>query len=406
MKPKILSSRNAAAAAALLLALTTTACSGSTLGSSGAASGSTESLKIGLLLPTSGVYAPISDDMKAGFELYLDQHDGKIAGKKVELIVEDTEATPDVGLRKANKLIQEDKIDFGTGIVSSGVALQVAGAFENAKVPLVVSNAIANAITGKSKSQYVFRTSQSSHQLSYPVGKWISEELDKAPLFLTASDYAAGHELVDGVREGYKEAGGTIAGEAFPAFGKTQDYQPYISQVKSSGAKATYSFFAGAESVNFVKQYDQFGLHGNIPLIGPGSLTTADVLGAQGASAKGVYSVLPYAWTLDSPTNKAFVEAYKAKTNRVPSYFSVFSYDAAQLIAKAAEANADKLDDGAALAASMEGAKIDSPRGSLTIDPKTHGTVQQMYVARIDEVNGELAPVVVSKLGEFGEQPK
>lgn len=389
-------------AGALTLVLTTAACEGGAL--QGGGGEQTGPIKIGMLLPTSGVYAPLSADMKAGFELYLEENGGKMGGRDVEVIIEDTEATPEVGLRKANKLLQEDEVDFGTGIVSSSVALQVAGTFEQAQVPLVVSNAVANAITGASKSEYVFRTAQSSHQLSYPVGRWVSDKFDKAPLFLTASDYAAGHELVDGVRAGYTEAGGTIAGEAFPPFQKTQDYQPYISQVASSGAKATYAFFAGAEAVNYVKQYDQFGLKGKVPLIGPGSMTTSDVLPAQGASAEGVHTVLPYTWTMDNARNKEFVEGYKAKTGRTPSYFSLFSYDAAQLIAKAVESKDGDVSDGAAMAAAMEGAEIDSPRGSLTIDAETHGTVQEMYVARIENVNGELAPVIVDELGSFGEQ--
>ncbi|SDO24122.1 branched-chain amino acid transport system substrate-binding protein [Cryobacterium flavum] len=404
MKIKTKMSRAVFASAAAATVLLTAACSGGALGG-GATSDSEGPIKIGLLLPTSGVYAPISDDMIAGFELYLEQNDNKMGGREVVLIIEDTEATPETGLRKANKLLQEDEVDFGSGIVSSAVALQVAGAFEAAEVPLVVSNAVANAVTGDARSDFVFRTAQSSHQLSYPVGEWIHEELNGVPLFLTASDYAAGHELVDGVREGYIDAGGSIAGEAFPPFQKTQDYQPYISQIGSSGAEATYAFFAGGEAVNFVKQYDEFGYKNQIPLIGPGSLTTPDVLSAQGESAEGAYSVLPYAWTLDNEINAAFVTDYRQKTDRAPSYFSLFSYDAAQLIAQAVQELAGDTSDGAALAAAMEGTEIDSPRGRLLIDKETHGTVQTMYLARIENLDGELAPVIVGDLGEFGEQP-
>jgi branched-chain amino acid transport system substrate-binding protein len=322
----------------------------------------------------------------------------------VELIVEDTEATPEVGLRKANKLLEEDDVDFGTGIVSSAVALQIAGAFEEAETPLVISNAISNALTGAAKSEFVFRTSFSSYQASYPVGRWLAEKVEGS-LHLAAPDYAAGHELADGVRAGYVEAGGEIAGEVFPAFKDTQDYQPYLSQIAASGAASTYAFFAGSEAANFVKQYDQFGLKKNIGLYGV-SLTTPEVLEAQGASAEGVYNVQPYSWTLDTPRNKKFVEAYRAKTDRNPSFYAAHSFDAAQLIAQAVEAADGDVTDGAALAASMEGATIDSPRGSLSIDADNHGTIQQMYIARMEYVDGELAPVVVAELGTTGEQPK
>jgi len=400
------SSRGAALVGVLAAtALGLSACAGGAMSAVGGDQASGP-IKIGLLLPTSGVYAPISADMKAGFELYLEENGGKMGGRDVELIIEDTEATPEVGLRKAKKLLEEDNVDFGTGIVSSSVALQVASVFEESETPLVVSNAFAGAVTGEAKSDFVFRTSQSSHQLSYPVGKWIKDQIGDESLFLTASDYTAGHELVDGVRAGFLEAGGKIAGEAFPPFQKTQDYQPYLSQITASNAAASYAFYAGAEAVNFVKQYDQFGLKDKVKLIGQGSVTTPDVLPAQGDSAEGVLAVLPYAWTLDSPRNKEFVTAYRAKTDRPPSFYALFSYDAAQLIGQAVEKANGNVSDGASVAASMEGAKIDSPRGPLTIDPENHGTVQQIYIARIEKVEGELAPVVIAELGEFGEQPK
>lgn len=391
-------------AGVVALALSATSCSGGAFSATSGGAQDTDPIKIGMLLSTSGVYAPIAEDMLAGFELYLEENNNKMGGREVELIVEDDEATPAVGLQRANKLIEEDGIDFGTGIISSAVALQVAGAFEEAETPLVISNAIADALTGEAKSEYVFRTSFSSYQASYPVGRWLAENVDGS-LYLAAPDYAAGHQLADGVRAGYTEAGGEIAGEVFPAFKETQDYQPYLSQIAGSGAASTYAFFAGSEAANFVKQYDQFGVKDKIDLYGL-SLTTPEVLEAQGDSAEGVYNVLPYSWTLDTPRNLKFVEGYRAKTNRNPSFYAAHSYDAAQLIAQAVEAADGNVTDGTALAASMGGVTIDSPRGSLSIDAENHGTVQQMYIARMEHIDGELSPVVVAELGTFEEQPK
>ena len=397
--------RVAATAGILAIALGATGCSDGALKAGGEQPEQSGPVKIGMLLPTSGVYAPIAAEMKAGFELFLDENDGKLGGRDVKVIVEDTEATPEIGLRKAQKLLQEDDIDFGTGVVNSSVALQINRAFTQAQVPLVISNAFADEITGKARSQFVFRTAQSIYQFSYPVGKWINDELE-GPLYLIASDYVAGHGVADGVRAGFEDAGGTVVGESFPPFQRTEDYQPYLSEIKSSGAKTTFAFFAGGEAVNFVRQYQQFGLKGMIPLIGPGSTTGSDVIAAEGASAEGAYTVLPYAWTIDTPRNKQFVTAYKAKVGVEPSYYALFAYDAAQLIGLAIQDAKGDVSNGARLATAMEGAKIDSPRGSLTIDEKTHGTIQEMYVARIEKVNGKLTPVILKDLGSFGEQPE
>lgn len=394
-----------AGAGAIALSLGLGACSGGAINTGGG--GADEGpIKIGLLLPLSGILSSSAEDMLAAFEVYLAENDNKMGGREVELIVEDTEALPDVGLRKANKLILEDEVDVATGVVSSAVALQIAPVFADAEIPLIISNAVANAITGDAGSEFVFRTAQSSYQLGYPAGGWIMDEYGDVPLFLMAPDYSAGHEILAGVREGFTEAGGTIAGEATPPFQSTQDYQPFLSQARSSGAEVIYAFFAAGEAATFITQYDAFGLKDEIPVVGPGSLTSPDVAEAQGTSAEGAYAILPYTWTMDTARNAEFVESYEGQTGRKPSYYGVFSYDAAQLIALAVEANNGDVSDGAALAASMEGAEIDSPRGKFTIDAENHGTVQNFYATQMQMYEGELAPVVVADLGTFGEQPE
>lgn len=393
------------AAGAMALALLLSACSGGALDAGGGGEDDGP-IKIGLMLPLSGILSSSAEDMQAAFELYLEENDNQIGGREVELIVEDTEALPDVGLRVANKLILEDEVDVAAGIVSSAVALQVAPAFADAEIPLVVSNAVADAITGEAGSEFVFRTAQSSYQLGLPAGQWLWDEFGDVPLFLMAPDYSAGEEILAGVEEGFTEAGGTIAGKVLPPFQTTQDYQPFLSQARSSGADVIYAFFAAGEAATFVQQYEDFGLKGQIPLVGPGSLTSPDVAEAQGTSAEGAYAILPYTWTMDTERNNAFVESYEESTGRKPSYYGVFSYDSAQLIAHAVEATDGDVSDGAALAAAMEGAEIDSPRGALTIDPDNHGTVQTFYATQMRMQEGELAPVVVADLGVFGEQPE
>ncbi|MCU1440959.1 MAG: Branched-chain amino acid transport system substrate-binding protein [Rhodoglobus sp.] len=392
--------------AAVGLTLAFSGCAGSALGGDDEApSGEAESIKVGLMLPLSGVYAPLGEEMLAGFELYLEQNDGQLAGHDVELVVEDDEANAQTGLLVANKLIQEDQVDFAVGIVSSAVAGAVAPLFETAQIPLLVAVSTFNALTGDQKSDFVYRVGLSSYQAQYAGGQWMHEGLGADTLFLMAADYAGGHESANDLRAGFEAAGGTVVGEAYPPFGTTQDYQPFLSQAKSSGAEAIYGFFGGGEAVSVVKQYDEFGLKADIPLVGGASLTSGDVLSAQGASAEGVYTVMSYVPTLENEANEAFVAAFEEKTGNVPSYFALYPYDAAQVIAAALE-KVGSTSDRVALAKAMEGVEIVSPRGPLTIDPDTHGTIQSMYIVQIQDVDGVLTPVVVADLGLLGEQPE
>lgn len=374
-------------------------------GGASAAGECTDTLRIGMLNPTSGVYASVAEEIKRGFELYLDQNGGQLGGREVELIVEDTEANPEVAVRAASKLINEDEVEFATGIISSAVALAVADPFTEAEIPMVISNAVGTVLTGEDRSPFLFRVSISGWQGSYPAAQWMLDNWGETA-YTSAPDYAAGQDFAASFAAGWEEAGGTLAGQQFPPFAQTQDYQPYLSEIRSSGAEAVYSFYAGSEAVSFVNQYAQFGLAEDVPLMGAISLVSNDVLEAQGDAALGVHTLRPWSTELDNETNQAFVAAFEeAYGDATMGYGAPFSYDAAQLIDHALTATGGCTDDRQAVVAAMEGAEIDSPRGPLTIDPETHGTVQTMYIMEVQEVDGELVHVPVEDLGVWGEQP-
>jgi branched-chain amino acid transport system substrate-binding protein len=371
-----------------------------------AASACTEPIKIGMLNPTSGVYASIAEEIERGFELYVSENGGELGGRAVDLIVEDTEANPEVAVRAANKLINQDQVEFATGVISSAVALAVADAFSEAEIPVVISNAVGTVLTGPDRSDYIFRVSLSGWQGSYPGAQWIRDNWTEEAVFTSAPDYAAGRDFASSFEAGIEDAGGAIAGAQFPPFAQTQDYQPYLSEIRNSGAEAVYAFYAGAEAVNFVNQYAQFGLAGEVPLLGAISLVSDDVLPAQGDAAEGIHILSPWSVALDNETNQNFLSAYEAAHGESRmGYAAPFAYDAAQLIDVALQATNGCTDDPQALISAMEGAELDSPRGPLTIDPETHGTVQTMYVMEVQEQDGELVHVPVADLGVWGEQP-
>lgn len=362
-------------------------------------------LKVGLMVPLSGTYASLGRDMENGFRLYLDRNDGQLGGYTVELISVETEANPEVGLRAARRLIEQDNAPIITGIVSSAVALGVRDLFHESKRPLIISNAGANELTREQQSPYIFRTSFTNWQPCFSLGEWAVEEFGGEPFYIIAPDYAAGHQDAEAFRESYEQnGGGEIVDEAFPPFGTTQDYQPFISRIEQSGASGTFAFFSGGEAINFVQQYQQFGLKDRLPLIGPGFLTDEGVLDAQGDAALGLRTSLHWTPRLENEVNQAFVEEYQSKYDTLATVFSVQSFDAAQLIDLALQSYDGDPTDGDAVAEAMENTpELESPRGSFTIDPETHNPVQPFYLREVEEADGQLGNSVVEDLGEYAD---
>jgi branched-chain amino acid transport system substrate-binding protein len=360
-------------------------------------------LSIGMMVPLSGVYAALGNDMRDAFQAYLDENRGGLGGRPVSLVVEDTEANPEVGLRKAQKLLRQDRVPIVTGIVSSAVALGVRDLFHEEEIPLVVSNAGANDITRKAKSPYIFRSAFSNWQTCFSAGQWFYDNVAKDGVYCIAPNYAAGKEDIAAFREAFEKAGGKVIDEVFPPFGTTQDYQPFLSQIRNAGAKAVFAFFAGGEAITFVKQYRDFGLKDSIPLVGPGFLTELDALPAQGDAALGIRTSLHYTPQLDNPANKAFLAAYRKKANRTPTVYAMQSWDAAFLIDLALKATKGETDAKALTKAMEEVGTIDSPRGKWQMDPKTHNPIQTFYMREVKREGAELANVPIKDLGQFAD---
>ena len=244
--------------------------------------------KVGLLLPYSGTYAALGNEITDGFNLAM-----QVAGRTDEFAVirEDTEVKPPVGLAKARKLVLEDEVDVIVGIVSSGVLGAMRDFIDGAKVPLIVANAGNDKATGSACSAYISRVSFSNGQVNRPMGGWLADKGVKK-VYTLAPDYAAGHQMIEAFTETFTAAGGEIVGGEYTPFGKTSDFGPYLANAKASGAEAIYVFYAGGEAISFVKQYGSFGKE--LPLYGSGFLTSPLYVKAEGDAAVGVITSLHY----------------------------------------------------------------------------------------------------------------
>lgn len=383
-----------------LLAMALAACGGGSLGGDEDTGGSTaegeETVTVGLVIPQAGVYTPLGEDMQQGWELYLEQNDGMLGGYEVETVIADEGESPDTGVPAVQRLLTEGDVNALVGIVNSATALGVADAVTEAEIPLIVANAGAEAITKDAGSPYVWRSSFTNAQVAAAMGEHLAAE-GIGPVYVMAPDYAAGQEVVEGFTTAYEAAGGTVAGQALTPFGSTQDFQPFLSGIQSSGAEATFVFYAGGEAVSFVQQYADFGLKDTIPLYGSGFLTEGSVLEAQGESAVGVRTTLHYSTEIDNEANAAFVEAYMAAYDELPTTYAVQAYDAANVLDAALEETEDL--SGQAITEALDGlGEIeDSPRGPWSFTNQT--PEQSIYLREVVDEGGTLLNSVVTDLG-------
>ena len=355
-------------------------------------------LKIGLLLPYSNVYAVLGESITDGLSLVFEQAGGTVAGRRVELIKEDDEVNPQVGLRKAKKLIESDGVDFLVGPVSSGVLAAIRDTVHQARQILIVANAGNDEISRDRCSRYILRASFSNWQPNAPMGSWVAAHVAKEA-YLVAPKYAAGFDMMRAFKETFVAAGGKVVGEDYTPFPVNEDFAPFLTKINQAAPKVVYAFFSGSQAVRFVRQYDEFGLRARSKLCGAGFLTESDVLPAQGQSALGIITGHFYSTLLDNPANKAFVRAFRAKYARTPDGFAVQGYDSAQVIVHALTATGGDTRDKARLLEALRGVEFDSPRGRFRFDPRTQNVIQPfVYVREVREVGGELANVVVDRI--------
>jgi branched-chain amino acid transport system substrate-binding protein len=389
---------------AATLSLALAACGGGSLGEDDGSGGGGDSgggtVRVGLVIPQAGVYTPLGEDMQQGWELWLDQNDGEMAGYTVETEIADEGEGPDTGVPAIQRLLTEGDVDAMVGIVNSATALGVAEQITEAETPLIIANAGAGPITKDAASPFVWRTSFTNAQVAAAMGEHLAAE-GIGPVYVMAPDYAAGQEVVAGFTEAFEAGGGTLAGQALTPFGTTQDFQPFLSGVQSSGAAATFAFYAGGEAVSFVQQYADFGLKGAVPLYGSGFLTEGSVLDAQGEAAVGVRTSLHYSTEIDNEANAEFVQAYQDAYDELPTVYAVQAYDAANVLARALEEAGDL--DGAAITEALDGlGEIDdSPRGPWSFNGQT--PEQSIYLREVVDEGGVLLNSVVTDLGVLAQ---
>ena len=347
----------------------------------GAPSRAADELRIGLIAPMTGPFAQVGKDMVDGFNMYLEENKGEFAGAKVKLIVEDDQAKPDTGVTKAKKLILQDKIHLLVGgvLASTGYALApVSTADKTVYLPSVPAS---DDLTQRdlAKFPYLIRTGWTSSQPHHALGAWACEQGHKK-MAAIAADYAFGYEVVGGFQKAFEDCGGQIVQKIWPPLG-AKDFGPFIPGIKAD-VDAVLSLMVGPMALQFPKQLRQSGF--KKPIVGGGTSYDEFALPFMDDGVIGDVSALQYSAALQTPKNEAFVKSYRAKYNKVPSYFSETNYSTAFMIHEVLKGTNGAFPGPEQFVVKMAALKVDTPRGPVSFDDMRN-PVQNIYIKKVEK---------------------
>lgn len=356
-----------------------------------------DTVKIGVILPYSGQFADAGAMMQAGIDLYMQEHGDMVAGKKVEIIKKDVGGiAPDVAKRLAQELVVRDGVDILAGFALTPNAFAAGDVSKQAEKFMVVMNAATSGIVNS--SPYLVRSSLTTPQINSALAKWVYDS-GVREVYTIATDYGPGHDGQTAFEDAFKAAGGKIVGsDRTPVV--NPDFSSYVQRVKDADPEAVFAWVpGGTQPAALGKALAERGLTpANTKIFGQGELTSEESLAAMGDAGIGIITGMHYTMESDAPANAAYVKAFRAANNdRNPNFFSVGGYDGMALIYKALEATKGDA-SGKALVEAAKGMELQSPRGTIRIDPETRDVVQTVYIREVQKVDGKLENVIIGQV--------
>ncbi len=338
------------------------------------ASAQQKTVKIGYISTFSGPTAVIGNDMRNAFELALDHLGRKLGGLPVEVIYEDDTQKPDVGVQKTQKLIESDHVDFIAGYIWSNVLLASLKPLVDSKTITVIANAGPSQIAGELCSPYVFSTSWNNDQTPEAMGMYMNQKSLKK-VFQIGPNYAAGKDMLQGMRNTYK---GEVIGQEMTRWPDQLDFSAELSKARAAQPGAIFIFYPGAAGLQFITQYAQAGLKGQIPLYQVFSIDELSLPRLKDL-AVGIPGAQEWVNDLPNETNKKFVADFIAKYKSRPSFYGAQSYDAAMLLNSAVTAVNGDLSKKEDMRKAMEKADFKSVRGNFKFG-NNHVPIQNFYL--------------------------
>jgi branched-chain amino acid transport system substrate-binding protein len=343
-----------------------------------------QKLKIGFISTFSGPQGVMGEFMKEAVEVALDHVGRKVGGLETEVIYGDDQFKPDVGLQVAEEMLKKHQVDFVSGIIWSNVMMAVVPVVTGAGKIMVGTNAGASPLAGAQCNELYFSTSWNNDQTPEAMGKFLQDSgIDD--IYVLAPNYQAGKDMVAGLKRYYK---GKIVEEIYTKMGQ-QDYQAEITQLRSKNPKAVFAFYPGGMGIQFLRQYDQAGLRGKIPLY---TVYTVDEISIPAVkdAAVGIYETRYWSPDLKNPANEKFVNDYKKKYKKLPVFYGAQSYDGIMLIDSAVRAVKGNVKDTKGMVTAMRKADFKSLRGPFQYNVNHH-PIQNFYLLKTEKLkSGEI----------------
>ena len=359
-------------------------------------------IKIGLIMPMTGVLGPVGKQAVAGARLYVAQHGDMVAGRKIELIVRDDGSLPDNSKRIAQEMLVTDKVAILGGGLTPNV-LAIAPLVTESKTATVVMVSGTSIVT--ERSPYFVRTSWTHAQQASVLAKWAAQNGSKR-VSIISSDWAPGREASDVFTSAFTQAGGSVV-ETLKVPLANPDFAPFLQRARDANPDTLFVFVPTSQAGILAKQFVERGLDkSGIKLIGPGDIADDEDLPGMSEAMVGTVTAGFYSAYHPSDINKAYVAAFqKANPNVRPNFISVSAYDGMHLIYEALKKTAGNT-DGPALVEAMKGMAWESPRGPMSIDPKTRDVVHDIYIRRVEKVDGALYSVEFETFKQVADPTK
>jgi branched-chain amino acid transport system substrate-binding protein len=351
-------------------------------------------VKVGMVMPMTGPLAAAGQQVIAGARLYIKQHGDRVAGKQIELIVRDDASSGETGKRLIQELVVNDKVDvIGGGLTAD--LIPSALLLTEAQKPTVIMLSSTTAVV--EKSPFFVRTSCTLAQSSAIMADWaVKKRLSKAVTLVT--EFAPGLEAEETFTNNYKAAGGQVV-EAIRVPLRSPDFAPFLQRVKDASPQALFVFIPTTPAAAFAKQFVERGLDkAGITLIGPGDLSDDEALQNMGDPMLGTVTAHFYSAAHASALNKAFTEAYQQEAKARANFMAVSGYDGMHLIYEALKKTGGSA-DGKTLVAAMKGMSWESPRGPMSIDRDSGDVVHNIYIRKVEKVDGELRNIEFETFG-------
>lgn len=353
---------------------------------------SAQTVKIGFITTLSGANASLGDNMDKAVRLYVKLHEAELAPVRVEIVRrDDTGPNPDTAKRLAQELIVRERVSILTGFVFTPNVAAVGPLSREAKVPMVLMNTGTAGLLDL--SPYMVRFSFGVGQIGYPLGQWAARNGIKTAT-VAVSDFSGGIDFAAAFSKGFTEAGGTIR-ETIKMPLANPDFLPIVQRIKDSGPEAVFVFNPGGrQATGFMKAFQDLGLdRAGIRMLAPGDLTADEELPNMIDVQVPAITAHHYTASADRPENRAFVEAWKAEygASTTPNYMSAAAWEAMASIFKAIRDQGGKMEADRTLDILRHYRNERSVRGPMFIDPETRDVVQNVYIRRLERVNGALA---------------